>query len=104
MEHPELYQFDLRPQGHDIISFWLFHTLVKCYEHTGEVPFEETMINGHVLDENREKMSKSVGNVVEPEAVLAEFPVDATRYWAAGTAVGDDFPFKEKDLRARARS
>jgi len=100
MEHPELYQFDLRPQGHDIISFWLFHTLVKCYEHTGEVPFEETMINGHVLDENREKMSKSVGNVVEPEAVLAEFPVDATRYWAAGTAVGDDFPFKEKDLRA----
>jgi len=89
-----------RPQGHDIISFWLFHTLVKCYEHTGEVPFEETMINGHVLDENREKMSKSVGNVVEPEAVLAEFPVDATRYWAARTAVGDDFPFKEKDLRA----
>ena len=100
MERPELYRFDLRPQGHDIISFWLFHTLVKCYEHTGEVPFEETMINGHVLDENREKMSKSVGNVVEPEAVLEEFPVDATRYWAAGTAVGDDFPFKEKDLRA----
>ncbi|WP_435073792.1 valine--tRNA ligase [Halorubrum sp. HHNYT27] len=100
MEHPELYRFDLRPQGHDIISFWLFHTLVKCYEHTGEVPFEETMINGHVLDENRQKMSKSVGNVVEPETVLAEFPVDATRYWAAGTAVGDDFPFKEKDLRA----
>jgi len=100
MERPELYKFDLRPQGHDIISFWLFHTLVKCYEHTGEVPFAETMINGHVLDENREKMSKSVGNVVEPEVVLAEFPVDATRYWAAGTAVGDDFPFKEKDLRA----
>ncbi|MFD1571205.1 valine--tRNA ligase [Halorubrum laminariae] len=100
MEHPELYRFDLRPQGHDIISFWLFHTLVKCYEHTGEVPFRETMINGHVLDENREKMSKSVGNVVEPETVLEEFPVDATRYWAAGTAVGDDFPFKEKDLRA----
>ena len=100
MEHPELYRFDLRPQGHDIISFWLFHTLVKCYEHTDEVPFAETMINGHVLDENREKMSKSVGNVVEPEEVLAEFPVDATRYWAAGTAVGDDFPFKEKDLRA----
>ncbi|MFC6770168.1 valine--tRNA ligase, partial [Halorubrum pallidum] len=100
MEHPELYRFDLRPQGHDIISFWLFHTLVKCYEHTDEVPFEETMINGHVLDENREKMSKSVGNVVEPETVLEEFPVDATRYWAAGTAVGDDFPFKQKDLRA----
>ncbi|WP_255197178.1 valine--tRNA ligase [Halorarius litoreus] len=99
-DHPELYPFDLRPQGHDIISFWLFHTVVKCYEHTGEVPFESVMINGHVLDANREKMSKSKGNVVEPQAVLEEFPVDATRFWAAGTAVGDDFPFKENDLEA----
>ena len=71
---------------------------MKCYEHTGEVPFDSVMINGHVLDENRQKMSKSKGNVVEPQAVLEEYPVDATRYWAAGTAVGDDFPFKENDL------
>ncbi|ELY66797.1 valine--tRNA ligase [Natronobacterium gregoryi SP2] len=100
MEKPELYPFDLRPQGHDIISFWLFHTVVKCYEHTGEVPFDATMINGHVLDENREKMSKSRGNVVAPDEVLAEYPVDAVRFWAASAAVGDDFPYQEKDLRA----
>ncbi|PSQ15935.1 valine--tRNA ligase [Halobacteriales archaeon QS_8_69_26] len=97
-EHSELYQADLRPQGHDIISFWLFHTVVKCYEHTGEVPFDSVMINGMVLDENREAMSKSKGNIVAPEEVLAEFPVDAARYWAAGTSIGDDFPFKENDL------
>jgi valyl-tRNA synthetase len=100
MAKPELYRFDMRPQGHDIISFWLFHTVVKCLEHTGEVPFDSVMINGMVLDENREKMSKSVGNVVEPEAVLEEFPVDAARYWAAGSAVGDDLPYKAKGLRA----
>lgn len=100
MDKPELYPFDLRPQGHDIISFWLFHTVVKCYEHTGEVPFDATMINGHVLDENREKMSKSRGNVVEPDEVLAEYPVDAVRFWAASAAVGDDFPYQEKDLTA----
>jgi valyl-tRNA synthetase len=100
MERPELYRFDMRPQGHDIISFWLFHTLVKCYEHTGEVPFEETMINGMVLDENREAMSKSKGNVVLPSEVLAEYPVDAARFWAAGSAVGDDLPYNEKGLRA----
>ncbi|ELY48514.1 valine--tRNA ligase [Natronorubrum bangense] len=100
MENPELYPFDLRPQGHDIISFWLFHTVIKCYEHTGEVPFDATMINGHVLDENREKMSKSRGNVVEPDAVLSEYPVDAVRFWAASAAVGDDFPYQEKDLTA----
>ncbi|ELY94474.1 valine--tRNA ligase [Natrialba taiwanensis] len=100
MEKPELYPFDLRPQGHDIISFWLFHTVVKCYEHTGEVPFDATMINGHILDENREKMSKSKGNVVRPDRVLSEYPVDAVRFWAASAAVGDDFPYQEKDLRA----
>ncbi|QSG03919.1 Valyl-tRNA synthetase [Natranaeroarchaeum sulfidigenes] len=98
MDRPQLYPFDLRPQGHDIISFWLFHTIVKCYEHTGEVPFDATMINGMVLDENREAMSKSKGNVVRPEEVLDRFPVDAARYWAAGTSIGDDFPFKEQDL------
>ncbi|WP_254837976.1 valine--tRNA ligase [Natronomonas marina] len=103
MEMPELYPFDLRPQGHDIISFWLFHTVVKCYEHTGEVPFENVMINGMVLDENREAMSKSKGNVIPPGEVLENFPVDAARYWAAGTSIGDDFPYKEGDLEAGER-
>jgi len=103
MERPELYQFDLRPQGHDIISFWLFHTVVKCYEHTGEVPFESVMINGMVLDENREAMSKSKGNVIPPSEVTENFPVDAARFWAAGTSIGDDFPYKEGDLEAGER-
>ena len=103
MEREELYPFSLRPQGHDIISFWLFHTLVKCYEHTGEVPFDHVMINGMVLDENREAMSKSRGNVIHPSEVLEEFPVDAARYWAAGTSIGDDFPYREGDLEAGER-
>jgi valyl-tRNA synthetase len=99
LEHPELYPMDMRPQGHDIISFWLFHTVVKCLEHTGEVPFDSVLINGHVLDENREKMSKSRGNVVVPAEVMGEYPIDAIRYWAASSSVGDDFPFKENELR-----
>ncbi|MBP1988402.1 valine--tRNA ligase [Halolamina salifodinae] len=100
MENPELFPMDVRPQGHDIISFWLFHTVVKCYEHTGEVPFDSVMINGMVLDEDRKKMSKSVGNVVSPETVREEFPVDAARFWAAGSSIGDDLPYQEKGLRA----
>jgi valyl-tRNA synthetase len=100
MENPELFPMDLRPQGHDIISFWLFHTVVKCYEHTGEVPFDSVMINGMVLDEDRRKMSKSVGNVVTPAEVTAKFPVDAARFWAAGSSIGDDLPYQEKGLRA----
>jgi valyl-tRNA synthetase len=98
MERDELYPMNLRPQGHDIISFWLFHTVVKCLEHTGEVPFDEVMINGHILDENREKMSKSRGNVVLPQNVVKDYPVDAARYWSAGASVGEDMAFSEKDL------
>jgi valyl-tRNA synthetase len=100
MGQEELYPFDLRPEGHDIISFLLFRTVVKCYEHTGEVPFDGVMNHGHVLDKNREKMSKSKGNVVAPAEVLEEFPVDAARYWAAGSKVGNDFPFKKKELES----
>jgi len=78
MDNPELYPFDLRPQqGHDIISFWLFHTVVKCYEHTGEVPFDATMINGHVLDEKSREDVQIAGNVVEPDEGALEYPVDA---------------------------
>jgi valyl-tRNA synthetase (EC 6.1.1.9) len=98
MANPELYPFDMRPQGHDIISFWLFHTVVKCVEHTGEVPFDAVLINGFVLDENRKKMSKSKGNVVLPEEVMADYPVDAIRYWAASSSLGDDFPFKTNEI------
>jgi valyl-tRNA synthetase len=103
MTRPELYPMNMRPQGHDIISFWLFHTVVKCYEHTGEVPFNEVMINGMVLDENRVKMSKSLGNIVDPDSVLDQYPVDAARYWAAGSSVGDDLPYKEKGIIAGER-
>ncbi len=98
MANPELYPFDMRPQGHDIISFWLFHTVVKCVEHTGEVPFDSVLINGFVLDENRKKMSSSKGNVVLPEEVMADYPVDAIRYWAASSSLGDDFPFKTNEI------
>ncbi len=103
LDRPELYPVDMRPQGHDIISFWLFHTIVKCYEHTGEVPFDSVMVNGMVLDEDRVKMSKSLGNVVEPDTVLERYPVDAARYWAAGSSIGDDLPYKEKGIVAGER-
>ncbi|MBC5793316.1 MAG: valine--tRNA ligase [Nanohaloarchaea archaeon] len=96
----ELYPMNLRYQGHDIISFWLFHTVIKCLEHTGEVPFEEVQINGMILDENRRKMSKSKGNVTTPEEVTDEFSVDAARYWGANASVGDDLAMKTDELKS----
>jgi len=49
--------------------------------------------------ESREDV-QIAGNVVEPDEVLSEYPVDAVRFWAASAAVGDDFPYQEKDLTA----
>jgi len=94
-----VFPMSLRPQGHDIISFWLFHTVVKSLYHTGKVPFQDVLINGMVLDPEGKKMSKSKGNVVVPQEVMADFPADAIRYWAAGSKSGEDLPFKEKDIR-----
>ena len=94
----EIFPMTLRPQGHDIISFWLFHTVVKSLYHTGQVPFRDVLINGMVLDPEGRKMSKSKGNVVVPEEIMEEFPADAIRYWASGSKSGEDLPFKEKDI------
>jgi valyl-tRNA synthetase len=97
------YPMSVRPQGHDIISTWLFYTCVKCYEHTNEVPFDDVLINGHILDENMKKMSASEGNVVTPDEVISSYPVDSIRYWCAGSSIGSDIPYKEQNLDAGDR-
>ncbi len=101
-EDPEaedrLFPMDLRPQAHDIISFWLFNTVVKSYFHKGSIPWRNAMISGWVLDPHGRKMSKSKGNVVDPRDVLARYSADALRFWAAGNNLGEDTPYKEKEL------
>lgn len=94
----EVYPMTLRPQGHDIISFWLFHTVVKCYYHTEMLPFRDVVINGWVLDEKGRKMSKSKGNIISPVDLLNKYPVDAIRFWSCGYTMGEDVPFKTIDL------
>jgi len=96
--YKKLFPMSLRPQAHDIISFWLFNTLVKSRLHFGVNPWKEIAVSGWALDPKGRKMSKSLGNVVDPRVVLAKFPADAVRYWAAGSKLGDDMPYQEKDL------
>lgn len=103
VENSDCYPMTVRPQGHDIISTWLFYTIVKCYEHTGEPPFEQVLINGHILDENLEKMSASRGNVVHPDDVVDEYSIDAIRYWCTSSSVGSDIPYKEQELESGER-
>jgi len=94
----QIYPMDLRPQAHDIITFWAFNTIVKGYLHTGKAPFKNIMISGHGLDKNGKKMSKSKGNVVDPLTMIEKYSADAVRYWSATASLGEDLPFQEKDL------
>jgi valyl-tRNA synthetase len=95
----ELFPMDLRLQAHDIIRTWAFYTIVKSEYHHKDKPWENIAISGHALDSDGKKMSKSKGNVVDPNEMREEYSADAVRYWAAGAKLGEDMPFQEKDLR-----
>lgn len=89
--------YSLRPQAHDIIRTWAFYTIVKSYLHENSAPWKEIMISGFVTLQG-EKMSKSKGNVIEPQEVLGKYGADALRFWAAGSKLGEDLNYEEKDL------
>ncbi len=94
----KLYPMSLRPQAHEIISFWLFNTLVKSRLHYKCNPWKDVVLSGYVTDPLGEKMSKSKGNVVDPGAVLAKYSADAMRYWAGASKLGEDIAYQEKEL------
>jgi valyl-tRNA synthetase len=96
--YKKLFPMSLRPQAHDIITFWLFNTVVKSYFHHKNIPWKDVMISGWALDPHGKKMSKSKGNVVDPRDTIKKYSADALRFWAAGSNLGDDLPFQEKDL------
>jgi valyl-tRNA synthetase len=87
-----------RPQGHDIISFWLFNTVVKSNLHFNIKPWNVAFINGWMLDPKGKKMAKSKGNVVDPGQVLEKYCADALRYMAGSCTLGEDLAFQEKEV------
>jgi len=99
-ESKKMIPLNLRPQAHDIISTWLFYTVVRSKYHFGKIPWKEVMISGHVLDEKGRKMSKSLGNVVTPQTILEKYGADALRFWAAGRSLGQNINYSEEEIRA----
>jgi valyl-tRNA synthetase len=83
----------LRPQGKEIIRTWLYYTVLKDYLLTGKVIFKDVWINYHIVDEKGHKMSKSLGNVIDPKDILDRFGAEPFRMWAAieGNLVKTDF-------------
>jgi len=96
--YDKIYPMSLRPQAHDIITFWLFNTVVKSRLHNNVNPWKDAVISGWALDPKGKKMSKSKGNVVEPQEMMDKYSADSLRFWAAGSKLGDDLPFQEKDF------
>ena len=96
----KLFPMSLRPQAHDIITFWLFNTVVKSHLHFKKNPWQDIVISGFVLDPKGRKMSKSLGNVIEPQMMIEKYSADALRFWAPSTKLGEDLPFMEKELVA----
>ncbi len=96
--YKKLFPMDLRPQAHDIITFWLFNTMVKSQLHENKNPWKNIMISGFALDPKGKKMSKSKGNVVRPQDITEKYGADSLRFWAAGSKLGEDLPYQEKDI------
>lgn len=89
----------LRPQGLEIIRTWAFYTIARCLALTGKPPFEQVLINGSVFGTDGKKMSKSLGNYEDPDALLKKYSADALRQWAAlSGAFARDRPFSYKDV------
>ena len=87
--------------GYDIIFFWVARMIFSAVEHTGEVPFNTVLIHGLVRDEQGRKMSKSLGNGIDPLEVIDEFGADALRYMlASGNSPGNDLRYSEDKVKA----
>lgn len=87
--------------GYDIIFFWIVRMVFSALEITLEVPFKHVYLHGLVLDAQGRKMSKSLGNGIDPLEVIDSFGADALRFMlTTGITAGNDMRFKEDRLEA----
>ena len=87
--------------GYDIIFFWVIRIVFSGYEQTGKCPFSDVLIHGLVRDEQGRKMSKSLGNGIDPLEIIEQYGADALRLTlVTGNAPGNDMRYSEKKIIA----
>ena len=101
---PELEKFyptDTLVTGYDIITFWVSRMIVAGMEYMGKKPFSTVLIHGLVRDANGLKMSKSLGNGIDPLEVIDNYGADALRFMlATGNAPGNDMRYIDDKVKA----
>jgi len=98
-----VFPMHLRPQSHEIIRTWLFGTVLRAHLEHGVLPWRQAVIAGWILDRDRKKMAKSVGNVVTPMGLLQRYGADGVRYWAGCARPGVDATVDETQMRVGRR-
>ena len=87
----KFYPTDVLVTGYDIITFWVSRMIFSALVHTGQAPFKDVLIHGLVRDEQGRKMSKSLGNGIDPIEVINAYGADALRYaLLTGISQGND--------------
>ena len=87
--------------GFDILPFWVMRMMFSGIEQTGQVPFDTVLIHGLVRDELGRKMSKSLGNGIDPLEVIDKYGADALRFTLAnGNSPGNDMRYSDKKVEA----
>lgn len=88
------YPTDVLVTGYDIIYFWVARMIFSALEFTGEIPFKDVLMHGLVRDAEGRKMSKSLGNGVDPLDIVEKYGADAMRYMlSTGITPGQDLRF-----------
>lgn len=95
------YSTDALVTGYDIIFFWVSRMIFQAIEFTGERPFENVLIHGLVRDEQGRKMSKSLGNGVDPMDVIDKYGADSLRYFlSTGSSPGQDLRYSNEKVES----
>ena len=100
-EYEYFYPTNVLVTGYDIIFFWVIRMVFSALEQTGELPFKDVLLNGLVRDDQGRKMSKSLGNGIDPLDIIDEYGADALRFTlVTGNTPGNDMRFYTKRVEA----